>query len=517
MSQESTAPARDSGRTALTELRTLLLAPEQEDIRQLRESIEGAQSAEEISRLLPEAVRLAAQRNWKLESALRPVIEQSIGVSVRRDPSILSSVLAPLIGDMVKRAVVSALRQLAESIQQTMEQSLSWRGVLWRMEAVRTGRPYGEIVLVHSLLYRVDQVFLIHRETGSLLAQASREPDASMNGDLISAMLTAIQDFVKDSFGGPAGNAVEIIEAGVFVIWVQQSPQAILAALIRGVPPKALKTVFESVLDRICCSHAGAIARFNGDVSSFQSCREELAGCFLGQGKMARRRVFWPLWALAAMIAIAIAGFVYWQLYQARRWQHFVDALRREPGIVITESSRRGGKYFLSGLRDPLARDPAVLSNQAGFSARDVNFDWQTYISAQQPLVAIRDFADAKKQVEARRIHFPTDRSEVSLEQLGAVEDAAQDINILVGRASRVGKKIKIEVVGHADDSGKEERSAELSDLRAAEVAALLRSAGVPSRELYTTRASAAESKSTGNGDQKRALDRNVSFSVHAN
>src|SRR5205814_8676406 len=134
MSQESTMPARVSGKTAFTELRTLLLAPEQEDIRQLRQSIEGAQSADEISRLLPEAVRLAAQRNWRLESELQPIIEQSIRGWVRRDPSILSGVLAPLIADMVKRAVVSALRHLAEAIQQTIEQSLSWRGVLWRIQ-----------------------------------------------------------------------------------------------------------------------------------------------------------------------------------------------------------------------------------------------------------------------------------------------------------------------------------------------------------------------------------------------
>ena len=44
------------------------------------------------------------------------------------------------------------------------------QGLKWRVESIRTGRPFAEIVLMHSLLYRVEQVFLIHRETGLVLS-----------------------------------------------------------------------------------------------------------------------------------------------------------------------------------------------------------------------------------------------------------------------------------------------------------------------------------------------------------
>ena len=58
------------------------------------------------------------------------------------------------------------------------------RSLKWRFEAWRTGRPFAEIVLLKTLVYRVDQVFLIHKETGLLLqhvvADEVRAKDAAV-------------------------------------------------------------------------------------------------------------------------------------------------------------------------------------------------------------------------------------------------------------------------------------------------------------------------------------------------
>jgi hypothetical protein len=49
-----------------------------------------------------------------------------------------------------------------------------------------------------------------------------------------------------------------------------------------------------------------------------------------------------------------------------RQWQAYVERLRAEPGLVITQSEARGDKFFLSGLRDPLAVDPLQFLDEAG-------------------------------------------------------------------------------------------------------------------------------------------------------
>ena len=93
------------------------------------------------------------------------------------------------------------IRDRAESINQTLERRLSFESLKWRIEGWRTGRDFGEIVLTRSLGYRVEQVFLVHRETGLLLQHVARS-DEVLDSDMVSGMLTAIQDFVRDSFGG---------------------------------------------------------------------------------------------------------------------------------------------------------------------------------------------------------------------------------------------------------------------------------------------------------------------------
>ncbi len=62
-----------------------------------------------------------------------------------------------------------------------------------------------------------------------------------------------------------------------------------------------------------------------------------------------------------------------------RQWQAYVERLRAEPGIVITQSEARDGKFLLSGLRDPLAVDPLKLLGEAGIDPARVTAHFEPY------------------------------------------------------------------------------------------------------------------------------------------
>jgi outer membrane protein OmpA-like peptidoglycan-associated protein len=513
MSHETTGTDRNS-KAAFSELRGLLLGPEQEDIRRLKQKLEQANTAEQISRSLADAIRIAANRDLKLRSALQPIVDHGIRVSVRRDPSVISDALFPMIKDAVGKAVTTAFRQLVQTLNQTIEQSLSLRSVTWRWEAFRTGKSYGEIVVLRSLLYRVEQVLLIHRETGLLLAQRAFEPGITQDAELVSAMLTAIRNFISDSFDLGGRNELETVETDGFIIWVQQSPQAILAAVIRGIPPKALKALFQSVLQNICSAQAQALAKFEGDSAPFQACQKDLARCFVGSGTRVRNRAPWLLWAALALIPILLTSWTYVAIRESRRWHDFVDAVKREPGIVVVETGKRGGKYAIWGLRDPLARDPAVLLKQTGLSPGNVLLQWESYMSMQQPFAGIRQFAAAKLAVERRKIYFPFDSFQITPEEMDAINEAADDIKSLLGSAARNGRTVKVELIGNTDSSGSEQRNARLSSERAAEVLASLVSLGVPASALSTRGVGISENAWTGSSAVETALHRSVSFRV---
>ena len=70
------------------------------------------------------------------------------------------------------------------------------------MTAWRTGKSFAEVVLLNTLVYRVEQVFLIHAQTGLLLQHVVADAVTAQDADMVSGMLTAIRDFARDSFGG---------------------------------------------------------------------------------------------------------------------------------------------------------------------------------------------------------------------------------------------------------------------------------------------------------------------------
>ena len=61
------------------------------------------------------------------------------------------------------------------------------------------------------------------------------------------------------------------MQVGDFNLWIQHSPQALLAGVVRGTAPKELKSVFQEALERICQEHVAALDGFDGDTRPFQS------------------------------------------------------------------------------------------------------------------------------------------------------------------------------------------------------------------------------------------------------
>ncbi|MGB8784081.1 MAG: hypothetical protein WCD02_13265, partial [Terriglobales bacterium] len=368
----STAPLRDLAQEGgvnggsdgdYTRLRELLVGPEQSRLEELQRRLDDrGLRTEDLSQVVAEAIALRARRDRGLQQTLNPMIEEAVRISVTRDPAVLANTLFPVIGEAVRKSVAHALRGLVESVNQTLERSLSFEALKWRVEALRTGRTFGEIVLTRSLRYRVEQVFLIHRETGLLLQHVAREDQVIQDSDLVSGMLTAIQDFVRDSFSGTSEHEIETIELGEFNLWVQHGPTTILAAVVSGTPPPELRNVLQRTLERVEAEHGLSMGSFKGDAAAFAEARPLLESCLLGRQtrRVAKHsRSFFVVFA--TMLLLAIGHLIFLSERSSRRWDHLVEQLRKEPGIVLTGAVHSWGKYDLVGLRDPLSTDPGKL------------------------------------------------------------------------------------------------------------------------------------------------------------
>ncbi len=374
----------------LSELRNLLLAPEQTQLDRLQERLDDpVLRTREVSRLLPGALTLQKD-DPVLTAVLIPHVEQAFFTTLRRSPQTIVDAIAPIMGPAIRQAIVHALQSLTQSLNQTVEHSFSLKGLRWRIEAWTTGRPFAEVVLLHTLRYRVEQAFLIHRDTGLLLQHVATETAIVRDQEMVSGMLTAIRNFVHDSFGGQRERDLNSFQVGEFTVWIQQGTNALLAVVIRGTAPETFHDFLQDTLDHIHLTQADALVSFNGDASSFASTQPNLEACLQSQYEAPAQK---PSPVLVVIGLLLLLGLLLWgwgSYRDGQRWDALVDRLKSEPGLVLTTAQDHGGRYELAGLRDPLATDPISLITASGLQTDHIRSSWSPYYAMDPQFILLR-------------------------------------------------------------------------------------------------------------------------------
>ncbi|MDX8388344.1 MAG: hypothetical protein R8M46_07415 [Ghiorsea sp.] len=381
---------------AMDELRQLLFEKESGRIAALEELLSNQElHAQEIAKVLAEAVQLRNNNDNKLGIALSPVVEEALKTSIARNPKPLSDALFPVMGPAIRKAINSSIASMLQSLNQTLEHSFSAQGLQWRIDAMRTGKSFAEIVILNTLLYRVEQVFLIHKETGLLLHHLSYDPSLNEDADVVSSMLTAVRDFIRDSFAGDSEHEIENLRLGDLEIIIDQGPDVVLAVVCRGNPPRSLHTSMSPIIEDIQHLTHDDLQSFDGDSSKFDTTDALIAPLMVADYDNQNKGGS-PFKAIAAvsLIIIGIVGWFSWGQIQQQeidqRWQTYIEQLNNEPGIIITHIQNNDGNYTISGLRDPLSVEPKQLLEPLNLATESLTLKLQSYHALQAPFILKR-------------------------------------------------------------------------------------------------------------------------------
>ena len=558
----------------MTALRDIIVGPQKERIDRLKARLDDPSvRTQEISQHLAEALALRTGRDDQVSRALEPTLAEAIKVSVQKRPQVMADALFPLMGPGIRKAISATIMGMIQSFNQVLNHSFSWRGLKWRLEALRTRKPFAEVVLLHSLVYQVEQIFLIHNPTGLVLNHVVARAVDIQDPDLVSGMLTAIQDFIHDSFSAGDGAGIDTLRVGNDrSVWVEQGGRITLAAVIRGTPPMDLRRELHDVLYRLELQKSDVLEAFEGDTAPFVDLEDDLTACLQFKLKDERPRVSPWLWLLlAGLLGLAVfAGLRAYQDHQ--QWAGFVGTLRQTPGIVVTQAQRKGRKIYLSGLRDPLAADPLVLLAEAGFDPARAHARWETYYALDPVFVLVRirqalqppdgvglDLVDGtltidgtaphawiesarqraplipgvqavsvdglrsaeshalkslRRQIEGISIRFARGTTTFGRDQFSGVERAAELLRKIQDLAVRLDRDLRILILGHTDTTGEENYNRELSRQRAEKVWRALMRMGVSPRTMAVRGMGASEPLQEESTEEDRERNRRVSFKV---
>lgn len=531
-------------------LRDLLLAPEQERLRAQAEQLAAIEARDEqLAERLP-ALLDAAQQSPQaaaLHRALAPAVEQSLLHSVKRNPGALVEALFPVMGPSIRKAIAETLRALIHDVNLALEHSFTPRGLRWRLEAWRTGTPFAHVVFKYTVRFKVDHLFLIHREDGLLVHRLSSPELSEIDADAVAGMLTAIGDFVRDSVGAnaPAQQGLSAATVGEHQLIVLEGPRFLLASFVRGVPPPSLTLSLQNALERFHAEFQDAGDPTGTEAGVAQA--ETLLAPILTESAAyapppAPAR--WPLLLVGGVVSILLLGWGLQSWQQARTAAALTEAIRATPGWELL-ALQHDGVWQARALRDPDAAAAASLLAQAGVATDQVQWRLSPYLSLAPELILTRarrvlsppatvqvDFKDgalilsgtadadwvASARLHARLLPGVAALRDEALQQQPVLSDAdrlaqarvalartvvpfasgttellasaelldtlAQQAQSALSAADRLGLPVVLLIQGWSDNSGSERRNTRLRSARAEVVRDALLSRGVAVEQL---------------------------------
>jgi len=340
-----------------------------------------------VTNVVSEALFDRETKDGSVNKVLVPLVEKSLHRSIEANSDKIVGTLYPLVGTLVRKAVSSFLVEFVERTNALIENSLSPKSVSWRFKAWQSGIRYSEYVASQIYQYQVQQLLVIHRETGTLLHSISSDPDKEKDADLISSMLVAINDFVADAFGvtsTESENELGEIKTEDFTLLIKIGPQALLVAAVTGSIPPEVRGKLQQALEDFHQFYQQPLLNYEGDNAPFDGCETILSDCLIserkeGEGKKSKRLIG-AVVLLAIFLGLAVLSFMRLSLSILKSDLH---ELTPPPGIIVTDTYISNGKVHAKVLRDPIA-----TSIESWFSENGIDTERVTVI--EEPFVSLK-------------------------------------------------------------------------------------------------------------------------------
>lgn len=234
--------------------------------------IDKSGRAQAVDAVLVDAVRNSTRQVGELGYALQPEIDKAVYASARAEDTLLAEALYPVIGPAVRKMIAAMFTPDS------------------------------------SNAFHVEQILLIERSTGLMLASTATDARALDDADVVSGMIDALTTFVQDAFEASGNDGFSDLRVGDLSLLVETGPQAVIASVVRGLPTQAYRDHAADTLETFHVAYSGQLANFDGSIEAFDGAADALGELHAGAAALAEaeKRKTLVVFVLAASVLIAL-------------------------------------------------------------------------------------------------------------------------------------------------------------------------------------------------------------------
>jgi len=300
-----------------------------------------------VASILDGALRDAEVENHEeLVDAVAPVVVGTVKTEIRNSRDEIAEAIYPMTGRMVKAYVASAVKDLANNLNRKLDNN----AFMLRMRSLTTGRPVSDFLIAESQHVELDELMLIRRGTGELVARWPANVTGHNQDQVMSGVLTAINDFASEALKDE-GSSLREIDLGDRQVYLRASPTYLLAAKCSGSGTAAVEQVLDDAflsaieqihalndneeLDKGPETKAKMLALLAGDL------QEDLAGIqeSVAPAPEPEPAAGSPLTTLAWIVGLPLGLWMCWLVYE-NYWRARVSDVANQ--IVISSSQLKG-------------------------------------------------------------------------------------------------------------------------------------------------------------------------------
>ncbi len=420
-----------------------------------------------VAQILDSALRQAeVDRHQELSEAVAPLVVRTIKTEIHNSKDDLVEALYPITGRMVKAYVGNAIRDLTQQINRRIEAN----PFMLRMKSLTTGRSVAELALAESQTLELEELYIVRRGSGELIARWPEAPASANRDQVMSGILTAINEFAVEAFQADA-SSLRQIDLGNSRIYLRASPSYLLAAKCKGVASPNVEQIID---DEFLTTISSTTGNTNGNGVAHQSAsavsasvpalaerldtrlseeRTKMENASLGAS---------PTRGLLVVACLLLAAWLSWTLYESyghtrvesltARILSGADELQGYP--VRAEVAPYGAEVDIIGLAPTEATKANVLQKlRTALPGTRLN-DQLTVVSVDTydpgpELAGLReDMAVLRRKLTQRAVHYATSRTSRRLHGISTdLDQLAVNLKDSTDKAKVARSKVEIKAI----------------------------------------------------------------------